>query len=272
MCNIRVVMKLSLGVTTAMPVKSSIALARAAEKAGYRRVWLGEDIFHREVFTYLAILSLETKGMALATGVTSPYVRNLHVIAGSARAVSELTNGRFALGLGVGGLPEVERLTGRRLRKPVETLERAVLFLKEKLGLEVYLGARGPRMLELAGRLCDGVILSGPRGYVEKAVSIVDDASKARGKVRKVLWNAFYLGRERGLVSKVTSVMLESMPRFALEHMDVEEAEEELCIAGSKERIAREIKGFEEMGIDEVVIGPPYGDRPLRVIEEMGVL
>jgi alkanesulfonate monooxygenase SsuD/methylene tetrahydromethanopterin reductase-like flavin-dependent oxidoreductase (luciferase family) len=61
-------MRISLGLTTGMTVKESVALARAAEGAGYYRVWLGEDIFYRELFTYLTILSLNTENIGLASG------------------------------------------------------------------------------------------------------------------------------------------------------------------------------------------------------------
>lgn len=263
-------MKISLGLVTAMPIKKSIALAKAAEEAGYHRIWVGEDIFSRELFTYLAILSLNTEEIGIASGVTSPYVRNKHVIASSGRAISKLSGGRFTLGLGAGGLPEVERLTGERPKKPVEVLEKTVLFLKKKLNTEVYLGVRGPNMLELAGRISDGVILSGPKGYIEKAIEIVDSAAEDQSRIKKVLWNAFFLGKDKKLVSKITSVMLDSMPDFALQYMDREKPEKELCIYGSKEKIIEEIKGFEKMGVDEFVIGPPYGKEPSKVVEEMG--
>ncbi|HDY74517.1 MAG TPA: LLM class flavin-dependent oxidoreductase, partial [Euryarchaeota archaeon] len=246
-------------------------LAKAAEDVGYHRIWAGEDIFHREVFTYLSVLSLNTEGIGLGTAITSPYVRNLPVLANSTKALSELSKGGFILGLGVGGLPEVERLTDNRPKNTVETLERSAFYLREKLGIKIYMGVRGPRMLRLAGRVADGVILSGPRGYVEKAVEIVDRAAEGRN-VEKILWNAFYLGENPLLVSKITSVMMESMPNFARRYMDPAGAEDELCISGSMDRIKTQIEEYEDMGIDELVIGPPYGEDPASVIREMGAL
>lgn len=264
-------MKISLGLTTWMPVKESVALAKIAEKAGYHRAWVGEDIFYRELFTYLSVLSLKTEHMLLASGITSPYVRKPHVLASSVSAIAELSKNRFSLGLGVGGLPDVERFTGKKPEKPARVLEKAVLFLRDRMNLEVYLGVRGPRMLELAGRTADGVILSGPKGYVKEAIGIVDESAKDQGRVKKVLWNAFLLGEDKRLVEKVTSVMLESMPEFALKHVeDRRNAAEELCIYGSKDRILKEMRRFEEMGIDEFVVGPPYGKEPLEVIKAMG--
>ncbi|MFV2040422.1 MAG: LLM class flavin-dependent oxidoreductase [Candidatus Hydrothermarchaeales archaeon] len=264
-------MRLSLGLVTAMPIKKSVELAKEAEDAGCSHVWVGEDIFHREVFTYLSVLALNTERICLGTAITSSYVRDKNVIANSSKAVSELCNGRFTLGIGVGGLPEVERLTGSRPKNTVETLEKSALYLKEKLDIKIYMGVRGPHMLELAGRIADGVILSGPRGYVEKAVEIVDRASEG-GRVEKVLWNAFYLGENPLLVSKITGVMMESMPEFARKHMDENMAEDELCISGSMDRIKTQIEEYEKMGIDELVIGPPYGENPANVIRELGAL
>jgi alkanesulfonate monooxygenase SsuD/methylene tetrahydromethanopterin reductase-like flavin-dependent oxidoreductase (luciferase family) len=142
-------------------------------------------------------------------------------------------------------LPEVKKLTGERPKKPLYVLEKAVRFIKERFDLEVYLGVRGPKMLELAGRVADGVILSGPKGYIRKAVGIVDDASNGQRKVKKVLWNVFYLGKNPEKVSKITSVMLESMPEFALQDLDEERVEEELCLYGSKEEILEEINEYE---------------------------
>ncbi len=262
-------MKFSLGVVTAMQIKESLALAKAAEKEGYHRIWVGEDILHRELFTYLSVLSLNTERIGLGSGITSPYVRDKNVIVSSAKAVSELRGGRFTLGLGVGGLPELEKLTGSRPKNIIETMEKIALYLRERLGIEIFMGVRGPRMLDLAGRVADGVILSGARGYIEKAVEIVDAASNDR-RVEKVLWNAFYLGQNKKLVSKITSVMLESMPKFAQKYMDLTHAEEELCISGSIDNIMDEIKIYEEMGIDELVVGPPYGVDPVGVIKIMG--
>ncbi len=130
------------------------------------------------------------------------------------------------------------------------------------------MGVRGPKMLKLAGRIADGVILSGPKRYIEKAVEIVESASEDR-IVKKVLWNAFYLGDNPELVSQITSVMMESMPAFAIKQMESEGSRDELCITGSVEDVKGEIDLYKEIGIDEFVVGPPYGDNPLNVLRRM---
>lgn len=133
------------------------------------------------------------------------------------------------------------------------------------------MGVRGPRMLELAGRLADGVLLSGPLGYVKEAVRIIDEAAGGR-LVEKILWNAFYLGENPKLVSNITGVMMESMPAFALRFMDKTDFEHELCIFGDPDDLSHTIRGLEEMGIDELVVGPPFGRDPIDAIKVMGGL
>ncbi len=263
-------MKLSLGLVTAMSINESLSLAKAAEKSGYHRIWLGEDVLHRDVFTYLSILALNTDRIGVATGITSPYVRSREVFDASVKAVAELAGGRFALGVGQGGLPEVRKLTGTKAKNPLSVLESTASRIKEKTGLEVYFGVRGPKMLSLAGRVADGVLLSGPKSYLKKAMERVEGSSGGR-YVQKVLWNAFILGGAKSAATRITDVMRKSMPSYALEDMSGE-PENELCIYGSEERILEELRGFQSMGVDEFVVGPPYGENPLKVIEELGRL
>jgi 5,10-methylenetetrahydromethanopterin reductase len=264
-------MKYSLGLVTAMPIKDSLKLAKASEDEGFHRIWYGEDIFHREIFTSMSILSLYTEKIRIATGVTSPYTRYPDIIRNSVQAVSELSEGRFGLGLGVGGLPEVERLTGKRPENPLKVMKETVEYLKSKFDLRIYLGVRGPKLLGLAGQIADGVILSGPKGYIKNAIKIIDKSSTGR-RLEKILWNAFYLGENRELISKITKVIRESMPEFALEDIDNERIDQELCISGSEKDILEQINDYKSIGIDEFVLGPPYGDEPIEAIRLLGGL
>lgn len=275
-----------------MPLRESLALARLAEEKGYHRLWVGEDLSGGDVFAYLSVLACRTSRIKLATGITSPWVRNLGVIANSAAGIQGLSGGRFSLGLGVGGLPELIKITGSEPRRVVARMREAVSLLRRifkgkevtykgrfsslrsyALALEVqppriYLGVRGPKLLALAGEMADGVIFSGPRRYLEEAMKIVDAAAAENGRdpgdIERVLWNAFVLttGRDDLKLAKETvRAMLGSMPSYALE---------ELCIYGSREEILRSLKAYASMGFSEVIVGPPYGRNAPRVIATMG--
>jgi 5,10-methylenetetrahydromethanopterin reductase len=293
-------MRLSLGVTTSMPVEDSIYLARLAETGDYHRVWVGEDLQGKDVFSYLSVLACKTRSIGLGTGITSPWVRNLGVIANSAAGIQALSGERFILGLGVGGLPELLRLTGSKPRKTVARMNEIVRLLRRifkgvevthhgdfnslrgyELAFEVsspkiYFGVRGPMMLKLAGEVADGVIFSGPLKFITRDVKIMEEAAEEKGRnpgeIDRVLWNPFILtenSEDLDLARDVVSVILGSMPHSAHEFPGGGKIEE-LCVYGSKREIMKKLSEYEALGFRELVIGPPYGRNPGDVVASFG--
>jgi 5,10-methylenetetrahydromethanopterin reductase len=241
-------MKLSLGITTSMALQKSINYAKIAEDNDYHRIWVGEDILSREVFTYSSIIALKTERIALATGITSPYVRNIAVIASNAAGIQILSKNRFTLGLGVGGIPEIEKLTGKKPEKVIEVMKETVLLLRRifrgerithegriaslkdyklNINLEVepkiYFGVRGEKLLSLAGEIADGVIFSMPKRYIARAMQIVDEAAERVGRdkneIDRVLWNCtveIESEEDLKLARLVSATIAASIPRSSL--------------------------------------------------------
>jgi 5,10-methylenetetrahydromethanopterin reductase len=297
-------MRLSLGVTTSMPLKESLPLVRLAEERGYSRLWVGEDHDGRDIFAYLSVMALQTEKINLGTGITSPWVRNIAVIANSTAGLQALSKGRFILGLGVGGIPEVTDVIGSRPRRVVSGMKEAIISLRRALKGEefslntpfihiqgyslavtvdspkIYLGVRGSQMLALAGEVADGVILSGPTTYLEEAMKIVDTAAKIRGRdpgeVDRVVWNPFILVEKKediNLAWSMVKIMLPSMPSMALKQVKGlrrEEVLQKLCIYGRLEEIAEQLSEYSSMGFSEVIVGPPYGRDPEKILQVLG--
>ena len=287
-----------------MPLEESLPLARLAEKTNYSRIWLGEDLNGRDVFAYLSVLSSETEKIQIGTGITSPFVRNWAVIANSCAGIQSLSQGRFILGLGVGGIPEISAAIGHKPKGIVSEMEKAVLFLKKVLKGEeatinswyarirnfslavsvappqIYLGVRGSRMLALAGRVADGVIFSGAPKYLREAVNIVDDAAEDAGRdpfeIDKVVWNPFVLVEKEediALAADMVDVMLPSMPPLAKKHLEglgKNELLSNICICGDFEEIKDQLTDYSRMGFSEIVVGPPYGREPERTLKTLG--
>ncbi len=252
-------MKISLGLTTSMPIEKSIDYARLAEEVGYYRIWVGEDVLSREVFTYLSVISLKTEKILIATGVTNPYVRNIAVIASNSAGIQELSGNRFTLGLGVGGIPEIEKMTGDRPKNVLEVMRETTILLRkifegEKITYEgrlahlkdyklsvsgvsppkIYFGVRGPKMLALAGEIADGVIFSGAKDYLLKAMKKVDESAEKSGRdpeeIDRVLWNPTVEIKEESdldLARLVTATIVASQPQSVLKEMglDIEKIE-----------------------------------------------
>ena len=92
--------EISLGITTDLPVKTSIGYVQAAERLGYYRVWVRESLTSRELFTYLSVIALKTEKIKIGSLVTSH--RDIDVIASSSAGIQDLSENRFTLGLGIG--------------------------------------------------------------------------------------------------------------------------------------------------------------------------
>lgn len=319
-------MHLSLGVTTSMPVGLSVRYAHLAEEEGYHRIWVGEDLPSREIFAYLSVLALRTSGIGLASGIVSLYARNLAVIATSASGLQALSGGRFSLGLGVGGIPEVEALTGERPRDVVRVMEEGMGLLRrlwagetvtyegvrakfDGYGLasppetppRIYVGARGPRLLSLAGATAEGCLMSGPEAYLMEGLRALERGAGHAGRdpraLERIVWNGLVVGEEEKdlrLAGVVAATMAASLPDRVLRAMGGVEGElkarikagdyrragemlkretiAQLCTFGSLEEISDRIGELEAMGFTEFVVGPPFGRDPevaIRGLAEM---
>lgn len=298
--------------------------AHLAEEGGYHRVWVGEDLPSREIFTYLSILALRTSRIGLASGIVSLFARNLAVIATSASGLQALSGGRFSLGLGVGGLPEVEALTGERPEDVVRVTEESIGLLRRLWAGEtvtyrgvrarfegyrlaspperppkIYIGARGPRLLSLAGAMADGCVMSGPENYLREGLQALEGGAARVERdprtIERVLWNGLVLGEEEKdlrLAGIVAATMAASLPDRVLRAMGVERTGElkarigagdykiagqmleretiaQLCTVGDLKEVSDRIEELEAMGFTEFVVGPPFGRDPEMAIRTL---
>lgn len=165
--------------------RQAARLARAAEDAGFQDVWFPDHYFIREVCAALALAATATRRIRLGTGVTSPYLRHPVLLASAVATSDEVSDGRAILGLGVGG-HEFPTQLGVSLARPVAVCREATDIIRRLLAGEtvttdgkifsvrqarlhftpsrpipIYLAARGPQMLALAGEIADGVITHG---------------------------------------------------------------------------------------------------------------
>jgi 5,10-methylenetetrahydromethanopterin reductase len=151
-------------------------LCREAEADGFD--WLGvadsQSVF-RELYVALTLAALHTERMRIGPLVTNPLTRHLVVTASAIASVDEVSGGRAALGFGSGdsaiytigappatlaGLEDSIVTLGRLTSgEPIEREGRTWRVHRSTRRVPIYLAAEGPRTLELAGRLADGVIV-----------------------------------------------------------------------------------------------------------------
>jgi 5,10-methylenetetrahydromethanopterin reductase len=154
----------------------------------------------------LALCAARTRRIALATGVTNPVTRHAAVLASAFATLDEFSGGRANIGIGVG--ESSVRTIGARPATLAE-LEACLRTLRKAPGwrsapLPIWIVASGPRSLELAGRLGDGVLFQigsdaalvryglrhiaaagrPVRRLVRVACSVGDDRERARAEAR----------------------------------------------------------------------------------------
>lgn len=159
-------------------------LGTLADGYGIQTLWASSFPARREPFMCLSALAAQPGNIRMGAVPVSPYEQHPLKMADSLLTLNELSGGRASIT--VGGLGHsVMRVTGlaptrrvRAVRECVEILKAAasgefVDYVGELYSLQnyqaewltapppvVYVGANGPLMLKMAGRVADGVMLS----------------------------------------------------------------------------------------------------------------
>jgi len=147
-----------------LPPARAAEVARELEELGYRALWIPEA-YSRESFTSAALLLAGSSTITVATGIANIWGRDAVSAAASSRTMNAAYDDRFVLGLGVSHQPIVEGLRGHNyvtpleaMRAYLEALRDAPMFAAEREHpFARVIAALGPRMLELASELADGV-------------------------------------------------------------------------------------------------------------------
>lgn len=164
-------------------VRESCELARAAEDMGYTDCWSAETS-GPDGFSVASAVGIATTSIRTGLAVAPVYTRPPALIAMSALAAHEASDGRFCLGLGSSSPVIVEGWMGQRFENPVARVRQTVEAVRsavagEKVNrpndavptrgfrldptptspLPIYLAALGPKMLSLASEVADGVAL-----------------------------------------------------------------------------------------------------------------
>ena len=180
-----------------------IAQARAADQLGIGSAWISERVDVKEMGVLVGAAAAVTERIHIVAAVTNVNTRHPIITASLATTASQLSQGRFSLGVGRGigvsmaswGLPVatnamLKDFAGlmRRLWQGERVFghdgplgEFPYLFQAEWLAdsprIPMLLGAYGPRSLELAGAVFDGAIL--PTFFSDAAVT------RARSHLRR---------------------------------------------------------------------------------------
>jgi probable F420-dependent oxidoreductase len=170
-----------------VPLHELGPLVRRIEEAGYESLWSAESTDF-DGFTPLAVAAEHSERLRLVTGIVNVYTRGPALLAQTAAALADLSNGRFVLGLGASSNVIVEQWNGIPFERPLARVTETVDYLRTVLAGErgpggfklasppaepvpIVLAALRERMLRLAAEIADGVFANFlPLGGVEQVV------------------------------------------------------------------------------------------------------
>jgi 5,10-methylenetetrahydromethanopterin reductase len=190
-----------------------IDCCRAAEDLGFEKVGVVDSqSVYRDVYVSCALALQATSRIVLGPRVTNPVTRHITTTASALLTLNELAPGRVFAGVGTGdsslvniGMRPVkisalaEFIGSLRKLLQGETVEHQSVPLKLSWGkssLPIYVAAHGPRALELAGAVADGVIVGTGVGkeIVQDALEVLSRGAGQAGRSLKSLDIWWHLG------------------------------------------------------------------------------
>lgn len=196
--------RLGLSVGERLSIDEMLEHSLFCDEAGFDSIWVAEGRLTRDAITPAAILAHRTRNVRIATGVINHKTRNPVLTAVTFKTLNEVAPDRITLGIGPWWEPLASRV-GTPLQKPLKEMREYVAILRTMFANEtvqfdgefqnvhdvrfdmmyrenrpvpvpVYLGAVGPKMLELGGEISDGILLDFhvPVSYNRHAVECVE--------------------------------------------------------------------------------------------------
>jgi F420-dependent oxidoreductase-like protein len=334
---------LNLGYWGAGNDEANLAMAQEADRLGYSVVWAAEA-WGSDVVSVLGFVAAKTSRVDVGSAIMQIPARTPAMTAMTAATLDALSGGRFRLGLGVSGPQVSEGWHGVRFDKPLGRTREYVEIVRKAMRREtlsyqgehytlplpdgpgkalkmiihpvrervpIYLAAVGPKNLELAGEIADGVLplfLSPERAgdYLDPVragrakagldmdgfdvaptvpLSIGPDPQACADPVRD--YAALYVGgmgsREKNFYTNIARRMgFEAQARevqdlyFARKQREAAAAVpyefvDRTSLLGPPERIADRLVELAEAGVTTVSV-TPYGPTPEVRVESLRVL
>jgi 5,10-methylenetetrahydromethanopterin reductase len=184
------------------PLPQLVRLIRSIEAAGFDGAGiLDSQLLSRDTFVVLAQAATHTSRLTLFPAVTNPLTRHASVLAGAIQSVEELAPGRvkFVMGTGYTSASTIGRrpATLAEMRQCLGTVRALLagesvdfggtpgrLTFAARRPIPLIMAASGPRAIELAGEVADGVLLlvGFNRGIVERALEHLERGARRAGR------------------------------------------------------------------------------------------
>ena len=193
-------------------LRDGLDYARYAEEKGFDAVWQAESRLVRDAIVPMAAYAAVTERVKVGSGVINNWTRNIGLLAATFLTLDDLAPDRVICGIGAWWDPLAKNV-GIDRKKPLTAMRETVEVLRRLLNMErvtfhgefhhvdgieldvvhgrkeprnvpIYIGATGPKMMELTGEIADGVVLNYcvPPSYNEQAMERLEAGAKKSGR------------------------------------------------------------------------------------------
>lgn len=204
--------RVALYLQDAHDLRQGLEYVRYAEGKGFDAVWQAESRLVRDAVVPMAAYAAVTERIRVGSGVINNWTRNIGLLAATFLTLDDLAPNRVICGIGAWWDP-LARNVGIERRKPLLAMRETVQVLRRLLNMErvtfhgefhrvdgieldvvhgrreprhvpIYIGATGPKMMELAGEIADGVVLNYcvPPEYNDAAMERLEAGAKSAGR------------------------------------------------------------------------------------------
>ncbi len=249
---------LHIGILPNRPLTDFVDWIALADELGFGGVWVADSqsVF-RDAFMALTLFAGRTERMELATGVTNVTTRHPAVLAHSFATLDELSGGRAVLGIGIGD--SAIHTIGQKPAR-LKRLEEVIAVLRTLMAGEtahfdgtditvswpprkvpVVIACTGPKSLQLAGRIADGVLFQ-----------VGSDPTLVRYARKNIEIGAKQAGRD--------AAKIKLYQRLAC------------AVAEDREKVRTEARGYASVAAGTIYTAIPKEDMPEALWEDLRIM
>ena len=204
--------RVALYLQDAHDLRDGLDYSRYAEERGFEAVWQAESRLVRDAIVPMAAYAAVTDEIKVGSGVINNWTRNIGLLASTFLTLDDLAPDRIICGIGAWWDPLAKNV-GIDRKSPLTAMEETVIVLRKLLNMErvsfdgdyihvnnieldvvhgrreprnvpIFIGATGPKMMQLTGKIADGVVLNYcvPPEYNHEAMDQLKIGLKAAGR------------------------------------------------------------------------------------------
>ena len=205
--------RVALYLQDAHDLRDGLDFARYAEERGFEAVWQAESRLVRDAIVPMSAYAAVTERIKVGSGVINNWTRNIGLLASTFLTLDDLAPDRIICGIGAWWDPLAKNV-GIDRTKPLKAMEETITVMRRLLNMErvtfegefvkvngieldvvhgrkeprnvpIYIGATGEKMLEMTGKLADGVVMNYcvPVEYNDNAIEQLMQGLKLSGRI-----------------------------------------------------------------------------------------